>query len=223
MKKFSSLIGIFALVFLGFALAPAAHAGTVALTLNATGTDMTFTISGTYAAGVPSVANIAAPNDPYSMSFTLPTNPSSLSSFIFDPLGTGFAANADFNFSLNGASSVTLPSIQVFFYINTGGNVGGLFFCLDAPTCGTYWTIAGPELFTGAVSNPTLGLTGLLPGQTMDAQINPSPIYSGYGVDGVSPFAFVTPTPTPEPASLLLLGTGLFGLGMVLRRRLKLT
>ncbi len=222
MRKFSALIGISAVVFLGFALAPAAHAGIVSLTLSSTGADTTFTISGTYAAGVPDVANLAAPNDPYSMSFTLDTLASSNSGFSSSP-GNGFQVNTDFSFSLNGGTAMTLAPITVFFYTNTGGNVGGLAFCLDS-SCDTYWTLAGQVLFSGSVSAPKLGLPGLGNGQTMNAYVNPNPTFTDYGVDGAGPFPFVTPTtPTPEPASLLLLGTGLFGLGIVLRRRIKVS
>lgn len=221
MKKFSSLIGIFSFVLLGFALAPSAHAGIVSLTLSSTGADTTFTIAGTYADGVPDVANLAAPNDPYSMSFTLDTLASSNPGFFSSP-GNGFQVNTDFSFSLNGGTASTLGPITVFFYTSTGGNVGGLGFCLDS-SCDTYWTIAGQVLFSGSVSKPTFGIPGLGNGQTMNASVNPSPVDTDYEVDGVGPFPFVTPTTTtPEPASLLLLGTGLFGLGIVLRRRLKL-
>lgn len=223
MRKFSAFVGVFALILMGFALAPAAHAGNVSLTLSSTGVNTTFTVSGTYAAGVPDVANIAAPNDPYSMSFTLATAASTDSGFFYDPFGSGFAVNADFSFSLNGGAPVMLSPIQVFFYISGSGNHGGMYICLDS-SCDTYWTLAGQQLFTGAVSSPTFGIPGLMPGETMNAYVNPDPTDTGYGVDGQGPFPFITPTsPTPEPASLLLLGTGLFGLGIVLRRRLKLT
>ncbi|HLW82824.1 MAG TPA: PEP-CTERM sorting domain-containing protein [Candidatus Acidoferrales bacterium] len=219
------LVTIFAILFgFSFWAVPAATAGTVNLALSNTGTDTTFTISGIYATGTPTFSNFSAAGQAYSLSFTVLTDGSANAGFTPYPAFGIFFVNADMTLSFGG-STYNLGTLQFEFDNTLNGNMGGLFFCVDTPgSCGTntYWVIAGQQLFSGGVSTPTFGIPGLTKGATMNAYVNESPTVTGYEIHGAGPFPFGTPTPTPEPASLFLLGTGLLGLGIITRRKLRL-
>ena len=194
------------LLLAGIVAAPAAFAGNSSLSLNSTGGTTTFTIDGIYAPGVPTTS-ISAPGDAYSITFSLPTDPTSLGSFSSDTGAGLFGVNASLTFSF-GSTSTVLSNITLEFYNVLGGNVGGLVFCTD-PSCSTYWNLLGEQLFTGTVSNPTFI-------STTNAAISSLSVYQ---IGGRGPFPFGSSTPTPEPPSLLLLGTGLLGLGAWGRRK----
>lgn len=131
------------------------------------------------------------------------------------------------------------------FSINTNDLGGGQFLAtsgtLDVTSgaaTGTYSLIpGGPAVFSspsGAFSvdniyyphiSPTVDVFGLLfGGNGLEINIfgNSPGIYSFFAFNtstGGFPVAFTGPGSVPEPASLFLFGTGLLGLGTVLRRK----
>lgn len=212
MRKFACTVAV--LFVLALIAAPASKAGSLTLTLdNVTPSATAFTISGTYASNVPTTS-FSAPNQAYSMTFNLLTNPSTLSSFTPDTVDGLFLVNADFNFTFGG-STMNLGAITVEFDTLGGGNLGGMIFCLDngGTSCpsNTDWNIFGTQLFGGSVSNPTF--INAPKGVFVSNQ-------SQYVINGFGPFNFGG-SPTPEPAPMLLLGTGLLGIGYLTRRKLR--
>lgn len=191
MRKSSFLTAILCLA--AFLTAPAVFAsGVSGLSLTPSGSQTNFTITGTYTPGTPTTS-FSAPNAAYSLTFSLATTPSS---FAFVDTTNGFFG-IDTSVMLNG---VSFANSQIVFFDTAGG--GGLVVCLGqacnpltiAPD---FWDVFSNQLFSGSVSNPTF-ISGT---QTVDL------VNSGYQIT------------TPEPSSLLLLGTGLVGLGAWGRRR----
>lgn len=180
-------------VSLFIAAAPAAHAAMIdALTLTPSGTNTIFTIVGTYPMYEPTTP-YSSPNTPYSLTFVLPTAPSSLS--FVDTVNGIFGI--DSAVKLNG---VTFPTSQIAFFVSGLG--GGLDVCLnegcspDPPTAFDRWVIVDDQLFSGSVSNPVFvsGATNIDPSQS-----------------------FIE-APVPEPNTLTVAGLG-FGAAMLIHYR----
>ena len=112
-----------------FMAVPAAFAGSVNLTPS--GSNTIITIAGTYAPGVPTCNSstcLAAPNANYTITFTLPTNPSSLSSFVsFTGPDGGFDVTTNLTFAVN-STTATFNNIVVSFFDSLPGDSGGLLF-----------------------------------------------------------------------------------------------
>jgi hypothetical protein len=155
------------------------------LTLTPAGANTIFAITGTYPPGIRPTP-YSSPNAPYSLTFALPTAPSTLS--FVDTVDGIFGI--DTTVTLN---HVTFPGTQVAFFVASQG--GGLDVCLS-DVCGPQpppifdrWVIFGDQLFSGSVSNPVF-VAGTPKIDTSQSTIE---------------------SPIPEPTTVALVGAG-FGL-----------
>ena len=227
-KLFAVMSGVFIVCLAG---APEAKAGPISLTLSAASSSTTlFTISGTYTSDTPTFSfngvPVSAPNGSYSLTFTLNTAAATNTGFNVPDTGL-FDVLANVSISLNGGPAMSF-GVPFGVEFADASNVGGLALCFDPtgavcanPPAGpdplaTGWEIAGQQLFSGTTNNPS-SLSFIT---TTGARIDQG--NSGFFIDNGPTITGPVSSPVPEPSSIFLLGTGLLGLGFVVRRKLRL-
>jgi PEP-CTERM motif-containing protein len=200
MCKLTTVLAIIALSVLVKATSGYADTvGPVVLTPN--GSNTNFKLTGVFNGSTPTTG-YSGPNEPWTLTFTLETTPTS-EAFVFpDPGLFGIDTTVDLN-------GVDFPDTQVLLF--GLATQGGITICLSsdctpgfppAPSFFDIFTVDNgdnyTQLFTGDVSAPTF-FTGSFP------------------VDGSQ--SSIAIAATPEPSSLALLGTGLLALGASTRKR----
>jgi hypothetical protein len=194
MNRRAGIAGFAVMLLPWIAVAPA-WAGVIdTFTMTPNGANTDFTITGNYPSD--SATNFySAPFAPYSLTFVLPTTPSSLDSV--DTVDGIFAL--DTVVTVNGFSFL---NSQIAFFVPDFG--GGLDVCLneecgpDPPVLFDRWATFGDALFTGTVLAPTF--------------VAGSPF--------VDPSQSFIEIPAPEPAPLGMAAGGIGVMALLLRRRL---
>ena len=143
---------------------------------------------------------------------------------------TGFAASVAFNYTGTGQLSVSgLPATYSLLNSGNSGSIGmdgfgtfeyGIVFSGQGGGAGTDSSLSFTVSRVGGFSSVF---------ELMQLSTNPpGDIESPWAVDiicdscqGATGVVGTTPTGTPEPASMLLLGSGLLGLGAGIRKRLR--
>jgi hypothetical protein len=195
------LVGLFALVMVFTALSAPLRAD-----------EIQYGLSGTFGADT-NAAPLSGPNGSYSMSFSLPQNPTP--DYVSSD-GSNFAINlvpVSYSFLCDGCSTpVTYDGTLLGVDFATTA-AGGMFVAeLLTIDHDYFWQFSGEQLFTGTVDNPTL-----IPGGPFDL--------TGQGMFELDDTPFVelgkttltvsAPVATPEPSTFALLCAALASLALM--------
>ena len=158
---------------------------------------ISYSDSGTFTAATPSTP-FTGPSATWSFAFQADTHPTVLES---DAVSLDFAFS-NFNYVLNGSPVAITPTFIRFGSATLGG---GWLMCFNGTTvlCNAGFSTlgAGPQMFTGPTSAPTL-IPGAFTSDIFDVFINHTLLYS-------QPNTTVLATVVPEPSTLLMLAAGL--------------
>ncbi len=171
-----------------------------------------YTVTGTFGSSVNS-APLSGPNGTYSMSFTLPQNPTP---DYFDTTAGDFAISnvpINYSFQCQGCGSSTAFNGNALDVDFAGPSLGGMF-AVELLTGGHdyFFEFSGPTIFSGTVDSPTL-----LAGGPFNVTGGWFELDDNEFVDLGS--ATVTATAqgvaTPEPSTFALLLTAMAALGAI--------
>jgi uncharacterized protein YaiE (UPF0345 family) len=162
------------------------------------------TESGTFASNTPTTTESKA-NENFSFSFDVSSTPTVISHGQYDFV-TSFS---NFTYTLNGKTVAVTPTSLTW----NAAQDGGLF---DIDFNGVEFELSGSQLYTGSVTKPTIdtGTYNLASGSLFVDGCDPVKLSGNVVITDPS-----KTSATPEPSSLFLLGTGLAGLGGMLKRK----